>query len=304
LAHSGSGKSRMCGFSNPLRFRAALHSGLPTAKEPEPAELEEPLGCCSNLRGDYRPAQIDILRKQIGFQIGLAEVQRKKLAMTLGWSLGRLGWPVIRISLPRLGVLMLCDPLNRVMFRNKALDYFRFAIGPQNIDPPARSRIFPSHVSWSLLEHQSECAPTGARFKSAILPQSNGGFGAGFSRGFDVRRCDLFAKRIGAATWGFSYSASLRRPVNARSTSPFRHNFTSNTRRVILAHHKNEPRQGRIDAECRRECGYKYERGSPRVHAVIDQVRNVEGGDPDQCEAGGQAQRHANGCVACQRYKH
>jgi hypothetical protein len=30
---------------------------------------------------------------------------------------------------------MLCDPLNRVMFRNKALDYFRFAIGPQNIDP-------------------------------------------------------------------------------------------------------------------------------------------------------------------------
>jgi hypothetical protein len=33
-----------------------------------------------------------------------------------------------------------------------------------------------------LLEHQSEYAPTGARFKSAILPQSNGGFSAGFSR--------------------------------------------------------------------------------------------------------------------------
>jgi hypothetical protein len=107
-----------------------------------------------------------------------------KLAMKLGALLGRLGWAVIRISLPCLRVLMLCDPLNRVMFRNKALDYFRFAIGPQNIDPPARSGIFPSHVSWSLLEHQSECAPTGARFKSAILPQSNGGFSAGFSRGF------------------------------------------------------------------------------------------------------------------------
>src|ERR1700726_4506025 len=50
---------------------------------------------------------------------------------------------------------MLCDPLNRVIFRNKALDYFGFAIGPQNIDPPARSGIFPSHVSWSLLEHPS-----------------------------------------------------------------------------------------------------------------------------------------------------
>jgi hypothetical protein len=93
-------------------------------------------------------------RKQIGiFQVRLAELQRKKLALTLGSSLGRLGWPVIRISLPRLRVLMLCNPLNCVIFRNKALDYFRFAIGPQNIDHPARSGIFSSHVSWSLLEH-------------------------------------------------------------------------------------------------------------------------------------------------------
>ena len=139
--------------------------------------------------------------------------------MTLGSSLGRLGWPVIRISLRRLRVLMLCNPLNRVTFRNKALDYFRFAIGPQNIDPPARAGIFPSHVSWSLLEHQSEYAPTGARFKPAILPQSNGGFSAGFSRGFDVRRCDLVAKRGLGRRRGVSYSASLRRPAtsNARS---------------------------------------------------------------------------------------
>jgi hypothetical protein len=50
---------------------------------------------------------------------------------------------------------MLCNPLNRVIFCNKALDYFRFAVGPQNIDHPARSGIFPSHVSWSLLEHPS-----------------------------------------------------------------------------------------------------------------------------------------------------
>jgi hypothetical protein len=45
-------------------------------------------------------------------------------------SLWRLGWFVIRISRPRLKVLMLGNPLNRVIFRNKALDYFRFAIGP------------------------------------------------------------------------------------------------------------------------------------------------------------------------------
>jgi hypothetical protein len=48
---------------------------------------------------------------------------------------------------------MLSNPLNRVMFRNKALDYFRFAIGPQNIDPPARTGIFPRHENWSLLGH-------------------------------------------------------------------------------------------------------------------------------------------------------
>lgn len=48
---------------------------------------------------------------------------------------------------------MLSNPLDRVAFRNKALDYFRFAIGPQNIHPPAKSGIFPSHENWSLLEH-------------------------------------------------------------------------------------------------------------------------------------------------------
>ena len=30
----------------------------------------------------------------------------------------------------RLSVLMLSNPLERVIFRNKTLDYFRFAIGP------------------------------------------------------------------------------------------------------------------------------------------------------------------------------
>jgi hypothetical protein len=74
-------------------------------------------------------------------------------------SLARLGGFIIRISLPRLRVLMLSNPLKRVIFRNKAPDYFRFAIGPQNIDPPARSGIFPSHESWSLLEHPSKMRP-------------------------------------------------------------------------------------------------------------------------------------------------
>jgi hypothetical protein len=45
-------------------------------------------------------------------------------------SLGRLGWSVIRIPWPRLRVLMVSNPLNRVIFRNEALDDFRFAIGP------------------------------------------------------------------------------------------------------------------------------------------------------------------------------
>ena len=63
---------------------------------------------------------------------------------------------------PRLSVLMLSNPLNRVIFRNKPPDYFRFAIGPQNIDPPARPGIFPRHESWSLLGHPSNmrlCRP-------------------------------------------------------------------------------------------------------------------------------------------------
>ena len=45
-------------------------------------------------------------------------------------SLGRWRWLVIRISRPRLRVLMLSNPFNRVIFRNEALDYSRFAIGP------------------------------------------------------------------------------------------------------------------------------------------------------------------------------
>jgi hypothetical protein len=65
-------------------------------------------------------------------------------------SLRRLGWLVLRIFLPRR---VLGNPLHRVMFRNKTPDYFRFAIGPQNIDPPARAGIFPRHKSWSLLGH-------------------------------------------------------------------------------------------------------------------------------------------------------
>ena len=39
------------------------------------------------------------------------------------------------------------------MLGNETLDYFRFAIGPENIDPPARPGIFPRHESWSLLGH-------------------------------------------------------------------------------------------------------------------------------------------------------
>jgi hypothetical protein len=49
------------------------------------------------------------------------------LASWLG-SLGRWGWFVIRISLPRPG--MLSNPPGRVLLGSETLDYFRFAIGP------------------------------------------------------------------------------------------------------------------------------------------------------------------------------
>ena len=68
---------------------------------------------------------------------------------------------------------MLGNPFDRVVFRNETLDYFRFAIGPQNIDTPATSGIFPSRKGWHLLQHASKYAPVAARFKAAILPQSN-----------------------------------------------------------------------------------------------------------------------------------
>lgn len=48
---------------------------------------------------------------------------------------------------------MLSNPLDRVIFCNEALDHSRFAIGPQNIDLPAGSGIFPRAESWSLLGH-------------------------------------------------------------------------------------------------------------------------------------------------------
>jgi hypothetical protein len=48
-------------------------------------------------------------------------------------------------------MLMLGNPPNGVMFCNKPLDGFRFAIGPENIDLPASPGIFPRHESWSLL---------------------------------------------------------------------------------------------------------------------------------------------------------
>ena len=60
---------------------------------------------------------------------------------------------MICISQPRLRVLS--NPLDCVMLGHETLDYFRFAIGPQNIDLPARTGIFPRHESWSLLGHPS-----------------------------------------------------------------------------------------------------------------------------------------------------
>ena len=57
----------------------------------------------------------------------------------------------IIISLPALRVLS--NPFNRVMLRNKTLDYFRLTIKPENIDYPAGSGIFPRHESGPMLGH-------------------------------------------------------------------------------------------------------------------------------------------------------
>lgn len=66
------------------------------------------------------------------------------------WRVNRLA-RLVRIFLPRRRVLR--NPLGSVMLRNKTLDDFRFAIGPQNIDPPAGAGIFASHESRSLFDH-------------------------------------------------------------------------------------------------------------------------------------------------------
>jgi len=50
---------------------------------------------------------------------------------------------------------MLSNPLNRVTLGNKTLNDFRFPIGPQDIDPPAGTGIFPGHESRLLFQHQS-----------------------------------------------------------------------------------------------------------------------------------------------------
>ena len=65
---------------------------------------------------------------------------------------------------------MRSNPLNRVIFRNKALDYFRFAIGPQNIEStPSQTGDFSAPRKLVAARTSVEYALVAARFKPAIL---------------------------------------------------------------------------------------------------------------------------------------
>ncbi|MGY4400798.1 hypothetical protein ACVIYL_001601 [Bradyrhizobium sp. USDA 3315] len=48
---------------------------------------------------------------------------------------------------------MLSNPLRRVVLGDKALNYFRFPIRPENINTPPTSGIFPCQERWLLFKH-------------------------------------------------------------------------------------------------------------------------------------------------------
>jgi len=48
---------------------------------------------------------------------------------------------------------MFGDPLGGLLFGDETLDYFRLAIGPKNIDHPAKSGIFSGHENGSVFGH-------------------------------------------------------------------------------------------------------------------------------------------------------
>ena len=54
---------------------------------------------------------------------------------------------------------MFGDPLGGLLFGGETLDYFRLAIGPKNIDHPAKSGItFSRHESGSVDGDENVCA--------------------------------------------------------------------------------------------------------------------------------------------------
>jgi hypothetical protein len=67
------------------------------------------------------------------------------------------------------------NPFNRVMLRNKTLDYFRLTIKPENIDYPAGSRIFPRHESGPMLGHLGNMRLRRAGSSRNRLPSKDSG---------------------------------------------------------------------------------------------------------------------------------
>ena len=62
---------------------------------------------------------------------------------------------------------MFADPLGGLLFGGETLGYFRLAIGPKNIDHPAKSGItFSRHESG--IRTSREYAPTARRFKPVV----------------------------------------------------------------------------------------------------------------------------------------
>jgi hypothetical protein len=63
-----------------------------------------------------------------------------------------ISWNSFSFLLPALG--MFGDPLGGLLFGGETLDYFRLAIGPKNIDHPAKSGItFSRYESGAIFGH-------------------------------------------------------------------------------------------------------------------------------------------------------
>jgi hypothetical protein len=68
---------------------------------------------------------------------------------------------------------MFGDPLGGLLFGGETLDYFRLAIGPKNIDHPAKSGItFSRHESGSVFGHLASSRSSDNNYMTVSEPQA------------------------------------------------------------------------------------------------------------------------------------